>query len=96
MEIAGARTRLLSSPMQTPEFPAVSAYPTEGHADEVSAAKALFEAELASDEGWEDMGEREGVQLFRKLDPEDAYAVPLVKVRPPAGHPPNAPLTRAG
>ncbi|KAI5477044.1 Lipid-binding START containing protein [Pseudohyphozyma bogoriensis] len=55
-----------------PEYPAVADYPAEGpySADADKAYKA-FRDELASVEGWEDQGEREGVQLWRKPhDPE--------------------------
>ena len=59
------------TPVAHPDHPAVSDYPTEGpHAALVETAKALFLAELASNEGWEDHGEREGVQLYKKPDPE--------------------------
>ncbi|KAL8283747.1 hypothetical protein RQP46_005542 [Phenoliferia psychrophenolica] len=62
-----------------PEFPAVADYPTEGQADVVNKALALFQEELASSEGWEDQGEREGVQLYKKPDAENPYGVPTVK-----------------
>lgn len=52
-----------------PAQPAVASYPVEGAAAEIAAARALFDAELASGEGYEDQGEREGVQLYRKNDP---------------------------
>ena len=49
---------------------AVASYPAEGAAVEIAAARAIFDAELVSEEGWTDQGEREGVQLYRKDDPE--------------------------
>lgn len=65
-----------------PDYPAVSDYPTAGpHAALLDAGHALFLAELASNEGWEDAGEREEVQLYRKADPTvstDASEVPRV------------------
>jgi hypothetical protein len=57
-------------------------YPTNAggpFSNEIALAKSLFEAELASEEGWEDQGIREDVQLMYKRDPLDAYAVPTVK-----------------
>ena len=58
--------------VQRPSRPAVSDYPnTSAHSSELEEAKALFEKELASpDEEWEDQGEREGVKLHKKTDPE--------------------------
>ena len=53
-----------------PEYPAVANYPTEGQEDVLAKALALFQEELASSEGWEDQGEREGVQLYKKPDAE--------------------------
>lgn len=62
-----------------PEFPAV-APPSEGpHTAALEQAEKLFRAELASNDGYEDQGESDGVQLWRKPDPEDAYAAPTVK-----------------
>ena len=52
-----------------PSQPAVASYPAEGAKSEIAAARTLFDAELVSVEGWEDQGEREGVQLYRKADP---------------------------
>lgn len=62
-----------------PELPAVPDYPTESsHVGEVDAARRLFLKELASpDAEWEDQGEREGVQLWSKADPEARLAVLL-------------------
>ncbi|GAA5922688.1 START domain-containing protein [Sporobolomyces koalae] len=67
--------------IERPARPAVANYPTEdAHAEELQRAKELFEKELASpQEEWEDQGEREGVQLWKKVDPENPYAVPTVK-----------------
>ncbi|BGP44728.1 hypothetical protein JCM10450v2_000542 [Rhodotorula kratochvilovae] len=64
-----------------PALPAVFDYPTQSsHAGELDAAHKLFLEELASPEAdWEDQGERDGVQLWSKKDPEDPYAVPTVK-----------------
>ena len=58
--------------VQRPSRPAVSTYPdTSAHSNELEAAKQLFEKELASpDDEWEDQGEREGVKLLKKTDPE--------------------------
>ncbi|GAA5838101.1 hypothetical protein JCM3766R1_004200 [Sporobolomyces carnicolor] len=67
--------------IERPSRPAVAAYPdTAAHADELVEAKALFEQEIASPESeWEDQGEREGVKLWKKVDPDNPYAVPTVK-----------------
>ncbi|GAA5965486.1 hypothetical protein JCM3765_003301 [Sporobolomyces pararoseus] len=67
--------------IQRPLRPAVSDYPnTSAHAQELETAKQLFEKELGSPESeWEDQGEREGVKLWKKIDPENPYAVPTVK-----------------
>ncbi|GAA5855377.1 hypothetical protein JCM5353_001746, partial [Sporobolomyces roseus] len=67
--------------VQRPSRPAVPTYPdTSAHSNELEAAKQLFEKELASpDDDWEDQGEREGVKLLKKTDPENPYAVPTVK-----------------
>ncbi|GAA5969661.1 hypothetical protein JCM21900_000799 [Sporobolomyces salmonicolor] len=65
-----------------PALPAVPDYPTDApHAQELEAARQLFERELASpEEEWEDQGEREGVHLWRKADPNVClHAVPTVK-----------------
>ncbi|SGY31314.1 BQ5605_C002g01221 [Microbotryum silenes-dioicae] len=60
--------------------PAVSDYPTDSPFEaELEAAHKLFLEELASTEGWEDFGETNEVQLHRKADPDDAYAVPTVR-----------------
>ena len=55
-----------------PALPAVFDYPTQSsHAGELDAAHKLFLEELASPEAdWEDQGERDGVQLWSKKDPE--------------------------
>lgn len=54
-----------------PTLPAVPEYPTtEPHKQELDAAQALFEKELSSLEGWDDQGERDGVQLHTKPDPD--------------------------
>ncbi|GAA5907982.1 START domain-containing protein [Sporobolomyces salmoneus] len=67
--------------IERPSRPAVSDYPnTNAHATELEEAKALFEKELSSPEDeWEDQGEREGVKLWKKVDPDNPYAVPTVK-----------------
>ncbi|GAA5995064.1 START domain-containing protein [Rhodotorula paludigena] len=67
--------------VNVPDLPAVFDYPTQGsHAHELEAARALFDQELASpDAEWDDAGERDGVQLWTKTDPDDPYAVPTVK-----------------
>ncbi|GAA6047150.1 hypothetical protein JCM3770_006924 [Rhodotorula araucariae] len=64
-----------------PALPAVFDYPTQSsHAGELETAHSLFLKELASPEAdWEDQGERDGVHLWSKKDPEDPYAVPTVK-----------------
>ncbi|GAA5908739.1 hypothetical protein JCM8208_006774 [Rhodotorula glutinis] len=64
-----------------PTLPAVSDYPTKSsHANELDEARRLFLDELAIPEAdWEEQGEREGVQLWSKADPNDPYAVPTVK-----------------
>lgn len=46
---------------------------------ELAVAKALFDAELIAG-GYEDEGEREGVNLSKKPDLENPYGVPIVKV----------------
>ncbi|KAK4702602.1 hypothetical protein P7C70_g3618, partial [Phenoliferia sp. Uapishka_3] len=53
-----------------PEYPAVSNYPTDGHPEAINKAHALFLEELSTNEGWEDQGERDGVQIYRKPDTE--------------------------
>lgn len=71
-----------------PAHPAVADYPTDGpYAQQVEAAFKLFKEELEGHEGWEDQGEREGVQLFRKPDPDDACKFPAW----PVGHAPREP-----
>jgi hypothetical protein len=63
-----------------PTHPAIANYPDESSfADELAAAKAFFESELTSSEGWETAGERDGVSLDRKADAVDPYAVPIVR-----------------
>lgn len=65
-----------------PEFPAGSPprAPSDGpHIAALEKAHELFRAELASNEGYEDQGESDGVQLWRKPDPEDPYAASTVK-----------------
>lgn len=54
-----------------PALPAVPDYPTKSsHANELDEARRLFVEELASpDADWEEQGEREGVQLWSKADP---------------------------
>lgn len=44
-------------------------------------AKAHFESENdpAKESEWEDAGEREGVKLYKKVNPDNAYDVPTVK-----------------
>jgi hypothetical protein len=58
--------------IERPSRPAVSDYPnTTAHSQELEEAKELFEKELASPESeWEDQGEREGVKLWKKVDPD--------------------------
>ncbi|BGP20046.1 hypothetical protein JCM10213v2_008181, partial [Rhodosporidiobolus nylandii] len=55
--------------IQQPPLPAVPNYPTtcpwEG---EIEQAHERFVRELNTDEGWQDMGEKEGVRLARKHD----------------------------
>ncbi|GAA5870478.1 hypothetical protein JCM16303_002019 [Sporobolomyces ruberrimus] len=67
--------------VERPTRPAASDYPnTFAHSKKLEEAKELFEKELASPESeWEDQGEREGVRLWKKVDPENPYAVPTVK-----------------
>ncbi|GAA5821901.1 hypothetical protein JCM10212_002452 [Sporobolomyces blumeae] len=67
--------------IERPALPAVPSYPDDSaHAAELEAARELMERELASpNDEWEDQGEREGVQLWKKVDPENPYAVPTVK-----------------
>lgn len=65
-----------------PEFPAGSPpkAPSEGpHVAALEKAHEEFRAELASNEGYEDQGESDGVQLWRKPDPSDPYAASTVK-----------------
>lgn len=46
-------------------------YAVSKHTEAVAKARALFLEELASTEGWEDQGEREGgVHLYNKPDAE--------------------------
>lgn len=63
--------------------PASPLYPTAEpggpYASELATAKSIFEAALIETEGWEDQGIREEVQLYKKVDLEDPYAVPTVK-----------------
>lgn len=63
--------------VERPTRPAVSDYPnTFAHSKKLEEAKELFEKELASPESeWEDQGEREGVRLWKKVDPEVGSAL---------------------
>lgn len=67
--------------IERPARPAVANYPTEdAHAEELQRAKELFEKELASpQEEWEDQGEREGVQLWKKVDPEVHHSASIAR-----------------
>jgi hypothetical protein len=63
-------------PIETPTLPAVPDYPTDGpHAAALETAHGIFLDELASVEGWEDEGERDGVQLYKKPDPNVRFSV---------------------
>ena len=65
-----------------PEFPAGNPpnAPSDGpHVSALEKAYELFRTELASNDGYEDQGESDGVQLWRKPDPEDPYAASTVK-----------------
>lgn len=53
-----------------PDHPAIPNYPHQEHEEELETALKLIKLELETNEGWEDYGEREGVQLYRKPDPE--------------------------
>lgn len=60
-------------PIEEPPLPAIIP-PGEGHVEELEAARALLEKELATNEGWDDQGEVNGVQLYSKADPEVSSA----------------------
>ena len=62
-----------------PDLPAVAEYPTEGQPETLAKAHALFVEELASTEGWEDQGEREGVQLYKKPDTEVSLSLLILR-----------------
>ena len=66
-------------PIEEPALPALIPSGHGPYTAELDTAFKLFKDELASAEGWEDQGEQNGVQLYSKPDPEDAYAVPTVK-----------------
>lgn len=62
-----------------PEHPAVPNYPSQDHVKELDSALARIELELSTNEGWEDQGEREGVQLYKKPDPSVSKLLLIVR-----------------
>jgi len=68
--------------IEFPELPAVPDFPTAqpggAYNDDVVKAREIWEKELVAD-GWEDMGEKDGVKLSRKPNPEEPNGVPIVR-----------------
>ncbi|GJN91579.1 hypothetical protein Rhopal_004602-T1 [Rhodotorula paludigena] len=67
--------------VEEPELPAVPSYPTESPwEDRIDAVRERFLHELEHPEdGWVDMGEREGVKLWKKWHDGDENPVPWVR-----------------
>ncbi|GAA6011299.1 hypothetical protein JCM8202_003971 [Rhodotorula sphaerocarpa] len=61
-----------------PELPSVAEYPTSSpYSDQIAAAKQRFLAEIATDDGWTELGEKQGVTLSKKN--LDGNPVPIVR-----------------
>lgn len=71
----GRSTRAISEV----DWPAVPGYPTiSPYAAELDKAQAEFQRELATDQGWIDQGDKDGVKLSKKVNEDDKSQSPIV------------------